>query len=103
MELREFVAIYKVDNLRHSKCINPNHDEYGHLCEELVELKAATNMTSFAEELADVIIVAIIYANKVGVDLVAALESKTIKNYRNKRLVTLDNSKFTITKLTKFI
>lgn len=103
MELREFVDIYKVSNLRHSKCTNPNHDEYGHLCEELVELKAATNMTSFAEELADVIIVAIIYANKVGVDLVAALESKTVKNYRNNRLLALNTDRFSSKKITDFV
>lgn len=103
MELKEFVDIYKVSNLRHSKCTNPNHDEYGHLCEEVIELKAATNMTAFAEELADVVIIAAMYANKVGVDLAEALESKTLKNYRNQRLAAVDVTKFGNKKITDFV
>jgi NTP pyrophosphatase (non-canonical NTP hydrolase) len=98
MNLEEFVKIYEVKNLRHSKCTNPHHDEYGHLCEELIELKAACNSNdkvSIAEELADVVIMVAIYANKLNIDLAWALEMKTVQNFRNHRLAQLDTKNFT--------
>jgi len=87
------IKIYAVANLRHSKCTNPNHDEFGHLCEEMIELKAACNSDNrvkIAEELADVVIVAVMFANKLNIDLTIALEEKTAKNFKNGRLGTLD-------------
>jgi len=105
MELSELVKIYKLDNLRHAKCTFIHHDEYGHLCEELIELKAAinsNNMLNTAEELADVWIIAAIYANKLNIDLAGAVERKTLKNYQNGRLATLDTTKFTSTSLPQF-
>jgi len=105
MKLSEFVKIYRPENLRHAKCTNPHHDEYGHLCEELIELKAELNhndMIKVAEELADIVIIAAIYANKLNLDLASALEMKTVKNFQNGRLATLDVGKFETTNLTKF-
>lgn len=99
VELSDFVKIYRTDNLRHAKCTNPHHDEYGHLCEELIELKAAQNAgntLNIAEELADVVILAAIYAGKVNIDLAFAIEHKTLQNYRNGRLATIDTTKFSI-------
>lgn len=106
MELSELVKIYKLDNLRHAKCTFVHHDEYGHLCEELIELKFELNkndMIGAAAELADVVIIAATYASKLNIDLAAAVEMKTLKNFKNGRLATLDVTKFTSPSLLDFV
>jgi len=74
---------YALDKLLADKCKSPA-DEYSHLYEEVRELWDAMkdgNKKRIAKKLADVVIVTVILANRLGIDLNKAVYKRTRLNY----------------------
>ena len=89
MKLDGLQEEYSLDKLLTDKCRSPA-DEYSHLYEEVKELWEAMregDEKHIAEELADVVIVAAMLANRLGIDLNIAVYEKTKLNYRKGRLL----------------
>ena len=89
MKLDGLQEEYALDKLLTDKCQSPA-DEYSHLYEEVRELWEAMregNEKHIAEELADVVIVTAMLANRLGIDLNKAVYEKTKLNYRKGRLL----------------
>jgi len=78
--LKELQKTYSLEKLRTDKCKTP-WDELQHLSSELRELtEAFLDDGGVEEELADIVIVAVMLANRFGIDIERAVMKKTELN-----------------------
>ena len=88
MHLKELQQTYALDKLVTDKC-KTHYDEFHHLESEVKELWTTlmfNDMEAAAKELADVIIVATILANRLNINIDKAIADKTDSNIQRGKL-----------------
>lgn len=86
MNIKELQEIFAIDKLLKEKSTTVKED-LDHLKKEVDELVDAVNLKwGIPDELADVIFIAVIIANRLDIDLTKAIEDKIVKQIQRKRL-----------------
>jgi len=96
MRISKLQKVYSLDKLIKPKC-KTVENELGHLMEEVGELAKALNENSnIGEELADVVIVTAVLANRLRIDLERQVQIKTITNISTRKLKRTEGVRYTI-------